>query len=187
MLQNGTATTAGSDGYGSVQFFEGKTLFYSGSSAAISTLQATTPKGFHWGTAISPSYKGKRAASIAGNDLVMFKSASKAQRKGAAAFVKYLMKKKQTIKWAENTGYLPLTKSAQKDATYKRYLAKHPTQKAGIDSVKFGFQDPIFLGYDEFYTAFIKAINQMITNKVTPEKAMSELQKQTVTIMKENQ
>nr|WP_203639776.1 extracellular solute-binding protein [Levilactobacillus wangkuiensis] len=38
MLKAKTATTAGTDGYGNVQFFKGKTLFYSGSSAAIGVL-----------------------------------------------------------------------------------------------------------------------------------------------------
>lgn len=186
MLQNGTATTAGTDIYGSTQFFAGKTLFYIGSSAGISTMTANTPKGMHWSTATIPSYQGKKSTSIAGNDFVMFKSASPAQRKGASAFVKFMMSNKQTIKWAEETGYVPLTKSAQKDAEYKRYLAKNPAAKAAEDSVSFGFQDPAFLGYRQFYNVMNSAIDQMVANHVTPEKAMAQLQKQAEKIVKQN-
>lgn len=178
MLQNGTATTAGTDGYGSTNFFEGKALFYSGSSAAISTLQASTPKNLHWSTTSLPSYKGKKSAGMAGNDIVMFKSASKSQRKGAAAFVKYLMSKKQTISWAEKTGYVPLTKSAQKDTDYQNYLVKNPTAKAAVRSLSFGFQDPAFIGYEQYFSALNKSIGQMTANHVTPEKALGQLQVQ---------
>ncbi|WP_367371123.1 ABC transporter substrate-binding protein [Pediococcus parvulus] len=184
MLQNKTATTAGTDGYGSVQFFAGKTLFYSGSFAGISIMTASTPKGLHWGTAPLPSYKGKRATSLAGNDIVMFKSASNAQRKGAAAFVKFLMSKKQTINWAEQTGYVPLTKSAQTDPEYKRYLAKSPTAKAAAQSLSFGYLDPAFLGYDQYLVDLEKATSEITANHVTPEKAMGQLQKQTEKILK---
>ncbi|BAP84635.1 sugar ABC transporter substrate-binding protein [Paucilactobacillus hokkaidonensis JCM 18461] len=184
MLQEGTATTAGTDGYGSTKFFAGKTLFYSGSSAAISTIQASTPKGMHWGTATLPSYQGKQATGIAGNDIVMFKSASTAQRKGSAAFVKYLMSNKQTIKWAEKTGYVPLTKSAQKDAGYQSYLAKNPTAKAASESLSFGFQDQAFLGYEQYLAALNKAVGEMTANQVTPEKSMTQLQQQVEKIVK---
>lgn len=187
MLQNGTATTAGTDGYGSVAFFKGKTLFYSGSSAGISTMQAITPKGMRWGTATLPSYQGQKASSNSGNDIVMFKSASKAQRKGAAAFVKFLMSQKQTIKWAEKTGYVPLTKSAKSNAGYQRFLAKNPTAKAAENSLSFGFQDKPFLGYNQYLVAVGKSFDEMTANHVTPEKAMTQLQKQLPKMAKEQQ
>lgn len=187
MLQNGTAVTAGTDGYGSTKFLAGKTLFYSGSSAGISTMLASTPKGIHWRTAPLPSYQGKRATTIAGSDIIMFKSASTAQRKGGAAFVKFLLNKKQTIYWAEKTGYVPLVKSAQTDKGYQQYLAKNPTAKAAEQSLSFGFQDPAFLGYNQARLAMLKAISEMTANHVTPEKALPALQTQMEQIVKSAQ
>ncbi|MFD0898710.1 ABC transporter substrate-binding protein [Loigolactobacillus binensis] len=184
MLQNKTATTAGNDGYGSTKFFAGKTLFYSGSSAGISVMQASTPKGMHWATAPLPSYHGKQATAISCNDIALFKSASTAQRKGGAAFVKFLMRKKQTIYWAEKTGYVPLVKSAQKNKGYHQYLAKNPTAKAAVGSLDFGFQDATFPGYYQSRLALLKTIDAMTTEQVSPEKALSHLQTQMTKIIK---
>ncbi|RRG10643.1 MAG: ABC transporter substrate-binding protein [Lactobacillus sp.] len=187
MLQNGSATTAGSDGYGDVPFLKGKTLFYTGSSAALAFMQSSTPKGMHWNTTPLPSYQGKQATSIAGNDIVMFKSASKQQRQGAAAFVKYLMSTKQTIRWAKASGYVPLTKSAQKNKSYQAYLTKHPYDQAALKSLDFGFQDRSFLGYNQYYSAVGKAISKMATDHQTPEKTLPTLKQQLVKIVKSNQ
>ncbi|MDT6980175.1 ABC transporter substrate-binding protein [Levilactobacillus zymae] len=186
MLQAKTATTAGTDGYGSTQFFAGKTLFYCGSSAAIPIVQHSAPKGFRWGTAPLPSYQGRRATSIAGNDLVLFKSASPAQRRGAAAFMKFMLAKPQTTYWAQRTGYLPLTKAAQKDAGFQRYLAQHPTAKAANQSLSFGFQDVAFLGYPQYLLALSQATDKMASQHQAPEKAMGTLQTQTEKIIQAN-
>lgn len=186
MLQAKTATTAGTDGYGSSQFFAGKTLFYAGSSAAVSLLKTSTPKGMHWGTTMLPSYHGHRGSSIAGNDLVLFKSASTTQRKGAAAFMKFLLGQKQTIQWAEATGYIPLTKAAQTSRQYRQYLANHPAEKAAVATVPYALQDPAFLGYSQYLTALQSATDKMTTNQATPEQAMAKLQRQAEQAIKDN-
>lgn len=186
MLQNKTATTAGTDGYGSTQFFAGKTLFYCGSSAAIGVLRNSTPQGFQWRTAPLPSYHGRKATSIAGNDLVLFKSASTAQRRGSAAFMRFLSRPKQTTYWAQKTGYLPLTKSAQKNTIYQHYLKRHPENRAAIASLKFAFQDPAFHGYPQYFMALNQAVDDMTANHTTPKKAMGRLQHQTETIIRQN-
>ena len=75
-------------------------------------MKQNAPKDFKWGTMPLPSYKGKKATELAGNDIVLFKSASTDQQKGAWAFMKFLLSEKETSKWAQLTGYVPLRKSA---------------------------------------------------------------------------
>ena len=186
MLQDHTATTAGNAGYGSTQFFAGKTLFYSGSSAAIPVMQASAPKGFHWGTTVEPRYHGRQGTSVSGNDIVLFKSASPAQRRGAAAFLHFLLQKKQTIQWAEKTGYLPLTTSACQDSRYQRYLARHPNARAAVQSLDFGFQDRAFQGYPQYFTAINQSLDQLTTTQTSPEQALPQLQQRVNTILREN-
>lgn len=178
MLKQKTATTAGTDGFGNVKFSKGKTLFYSGSSAALGIMTASTPKGLHWGTAVLPSYHGRSATSISGNDLVLFKSASKAQRKGAAAFMQFWLTKRETVKWAKATGYLPLTKTALKSQDYRQYLAKNPTAKAAVKSLPIGFQDKAFYGYSTQLNAVNQTVSQLSTLEVTPEKGLAQLKAQ---------
>ncbi|WP_125580910.1 ABC transporter substrate-binding protein [Lacticaseibacillus suibinensis] len=185
MIQNGEAKTAGEDFYGDKSFTSGKTLFYFGSSAGISSMKQNAPKGFTWGTAPLPTYNGKKATELAGNDIVMFKSASTDEQKGAWAFMKYLTSKKETIKWAEATGYVPLRKSAVKDASFQAYLKKNPTSKAAVDSLSFGFQSTAFKGFTEYRNDLLDAVDNMTTKGTKPETAMADLQKKTEVILKD--
>ena len=93
-------------------------------------MKQNAPKDFKWGTMPLPSYKGKRQPNFAGNDIVLFKSASSDKQKGAWAFMKYLLSEKETSKWAQLTGYVPLRKSAVKSADFKKYLSANPTSHA---------------------------------------------------------
>ncbi|KRK72543.1 ABC-type sugar transport system, periplasmic component [Lacticaseibacillus nasuensis JCM 17158] len=186
MIHNGEAKTAGSDFYGDRNFTSGKTLFYIGSSAGVSSMKANAPKSLNWATTPLPSYLGQKGTELAGNDIVMFKSASTEQQKGAWAFMKFLTSKKETTKWAEKTGYVPLRKSAVTSSSYQAYLKQDPTAKAAVDSLDFGFQAIAFKGFTEYRTDVLNAVDAMLTKKQTPEKAMGDLQTSVEKIIQEN-
>jgi len=186
MVNNGTAKTAGEDIYGDKNFTSGKTLFYAGSSAGITHMKQGAPKDLDWGTMPLPSYKGKKATELAGNDIVMFKSATADQKKAAWAFMKYLMSKPVTAKWAELTGYVPLRKSALEDQSFQDYLKKDPTAKAAVDSLPDGFQSVAFVGYSEFRNDLLTAVDAMLTKHETPAKALGTLKTQSQTIIDSN-
>ena len=186
MVNSGEAKTAGEDIYGDKNFTAGKTLFYAGSSAGITNMKQNAPKDFKWGTMPLPSYKGKKATELAGNDIVLFKSASSDKQKGAWAFMKYLLSEKETSKWAQLTGYVPLRKSAVKSADFKKYLSANPTSQAAVDSLGFGFQSTAFIGFSEYRNDLLNAVDAMLTKHEKPDQALKTLQGQTETIIKTN-
>lgn len=187
MLKTGTAKTAGADNYGNVRFLKGRTVLYCGSSAALGIIQASAPKDFQWGTTQTPSYQGQRANCVAGNDLVRFKTGTKAQRQGGAAFIKYLLQNRQTIRWATQTGYLPVTTAATTTASYQRYLKKHPKFKAAASELKTSYTDPAFLGYSQYLTALQTTADDLAVKHVAAATALNKLQQTTETIIKTNQ
>ncbi|MGO3590322.1 ABC transporter substrate-binding protein [Leuconostoc falkenbergense] len=186
MVADGTAKTAGSDIYGTTNFVNSKTALTFSSSAGITATQAAAAKDFDWGTAPLPSYKGKSATVLAGNSLVVTATASKKQQAGAWAFMKYLMSDKQTEKWAEATGYLPITKKATKSSAYKAYLKKNPLAKAASDSLPGAFSDTAFLGYQDYRTNLLNAVDSMLTKKTPAADALKTLSDQTKKTLKEN-
>ncbi|MDT8950007.1 ABC transporter substrate-binding protein [Lacticaseibacillus paracasei] len=186
MVNSGEAKTAGEDIYGDKNFTAGKTLFYAGSSAGITNMKQNAPKDFKWGTMPLPSYKGKKATELAGNDIVLFKSASSDKQKGAWVFMKYLLSEKETSKWAQLTGYVPLRKSAVKSADFKKYLSANPTSQAAVDSLGFGFQSTAFIGFSEYRNDLLNAVDAMLTKHEKPDQALKTLQGQTETIIKTN-
>ncbi|AYM02300.1 ABC transporter substrate-binding protein [Levilactobacillus yiduensis] len=177
MIKHQTAATAGTDGFGNVRFLKGRTLFYTGTSAAIGIMQHSTPKGLHWSTAKMPSFRGNpQIRSVQGNDLVMFTSASKAQRRGAAALMNFLLTEKQTLKWAKATGYLPLTTKALRSRDYRNYLAKNPAAKATVNSLPYGKPDVAFYGYSETQNAASQVADELATLQTTPKQGLAQMQ-----------
>ncbi|MBS1008260.1 ABC transporter substrate-binding protein [Leuconostoc suionicum] len=186
MVSDGTAKTAGSDIYGTTNFVNGKTALTFSSSAGITATQAAAAKDFDWGTAPLPSYQGKSATVLAGNSLVVTATASKKQQSGAWAFMKFLMSDKQTEKWAEATGYLPITKTATKSAAYKAYLDKNPLAKAASESLPGAFSDTAFLGYQDYRTNLATAVDAMLTKNTSASDALNTLADQTKKTLQEN-
>lgn len=186
MIADGTAKTAGSDIYGTTNFVNGKTALTFSSSAGITATQAAAAKDFDWGTAPLPSYQGQSATVLAGNSLVVTATATKKQQDGAWAFMKYLMSDTQTEKWAEATGYLPITKKATKSVAYKEYLKKNPLAKAASDSLPDSFSDTAFLGYQDYRTNLLNAVDSMLTKKIPASEALKTLFNQTNKTLKEN-
>ncbi|MCV3296195.1 ABC transporter substrate-binding protein [Oenococcus kitaharae] len=184
MLQNGEAWTAGADVYGTNRFAEGKTAVYFSSSAGV-TISASTVKKFKLGTAVFPSYQGKRATEFAGNDIVMMNNGKKHQA-GVWSFMKYLLKNKTTEQWAESTGYLPLTKKARNSASYKSYLKKNPLFKAAADSLPYGFQATAFSGYNDYRNKMLTAIDAVTAKKESPSKVFPATAKEMKTIISDN-
>lgn len=180
MIDDKTALTAGTDHYGNKLLFSGQAATYLGSSAAISLFGKIAPKDFDWATTLIPMSANKHTSSVSGNDLVVFKHATKAQKQGAWQFMRYLTSKQVTRKWAEKTGYLPLRQSAVKTTTYQKYLTAHPAQQAAVEALKYGRQDHPFVGYGRYLTEMRANVDAMTQGTKKPANALHELQ-QTVT------
>lgn len=185
MINDHSAVTS-TNTYGDDDWLRGSAVFYANTSAGLNHLQQNVPLSFKWGTLSFPSYHGKRASILAGSNLVMFKSASKAQQDGAWAFMKFLMSKPQTTKWAEMTGYLPLRKSAANSKEYQQYLQKHPVYQAVADTLPYGFEQVAFPGYAQFRNQELTSFSNMINKQQSVNQALATLQTKTEQIIKEN-
>ncbi|MGV0168360.1 ABC transporter substrate-binding protein [Furfurilactobacillus sp. WILCCON 0119] len=179
MVKDGTAKSAGSDMYWTKNFVNGKSAFYIGSSAGLTQTKLQAPKDLHWTTAPVPSYDGKSGTEVAGNDVVLFKRASKKQQQGAYDFMKYLLKPTTATKWAKLTGYVPLDKSATKSTDYQDFLKAHPENKAAVNSLPQAFSQPTFVGFSEYYNDKQNAFNDMLTKGTSAKDALDQLATQT--------
>ena len=185
LKKEGYLKTAEEDRYGSVAMLNNKAVFGIGSSANIGEFKNRAKDGQTFSTAVIPSYKGKDGDVISANNLVLFKSASQEQKKGAKAFFNYLLKPEVAAEWAEKSGYVPMTKSAMKEKSYQDYIAKNPSYKAVEDSIENAYASNQFSGYDNFRTKMLSAIDSTLTTNTTAEKALTDLQTQTESILKD--
>nr|WP_225418392.1 ABC transporter substrate-binding protein [Lacticaseibacillus daqingensis] len=183
----GMLRTAGEDGYFSVPFINQKVVFGIGSSASIPILQQQAPKGLHWGTAAIPGVDGHNGTALNGNDNVLFKGATKAQKAGAWAFQKFLLKAKNSAYWAAKSGYVPVTKAGAADATYQQHLKANPTFKAAVDASNNAFASTIFAGYTDYRNALMTTVDDTLTKNTEGKTAFTALQAKAEAILKANQ
>lgn len=186
LKKEGFLKTAGEDQYGSVAMLNNKAVYGIGSSANIGEFANRAKKGQTFSTALIPAYQGKNGNVISANNLVLFKSASAQQQKGAKAFFNYLLKPEVAAYWARKSGYVPMTKSAMKDQAYQDYIAKNPSYQAVEKSLDNAYASNQFAGYDNFRTKLLSAIDSTLSTNTSAEKAFTALQKETETILQQN-
>lgn len=100
-----------------------------------------TNKDVHFMTAPLP--KGVKAAvPTAGTNIVVFNSATAAQKQAAGEYLNFLLSDASTVNWSEATGYLPVRTSAIKDPAWNKYIQKHPIEAAGPSELTNAYVSP---------------------------------------------
>jgi multiple sugar transport system substrate-binding protein len=103
-----------------------------------------------------------------------------AQRvQGAWDFIKWFTSPAEHLKYATQTGHLPLRKSETKLPAYKAYLAKFPWSAvfvANLDNVTKA--RPNIAAYPRISQALGQAIQAVLLGKMTPQQALSSAEQQ---------
>lgn len=186
MIKNGSAETSGADPYGNKIFAGQKAVFYADTCSDIMYVKQQAPSNMQWGTMFLPTFHGKRATMIEGSNLVMFKNATPQQKAGAWAFMKFVLSKPESTKWARETGYMPLRKSVVNSNAYQQFLHNSPVHKAAINSLPYAFNTTVFPGYAQFHIDEVTVIQNMVDNKQNVKDAMNQFQKEAELIIKQN-
>ena len=105
----------GSDKYLYVPFTNQKLAMFVTSSSTETWIKQAAKKGFKYEIAARP---GKYTMQQ-GTDIYMFSHASAMEKAAAFKFMKFLSSKENQIKWAKETGYIPVNEDATKSAEYK--------------------------------------------------------------------
>jgi sn-glycerol 3-phosphate transport system substrate-binding protein len=93
--------------------------------------------GFELGTAFWPANaKVERVGVIIGGaSLWIGAGHPEAENKAAVKFILWLLAPEQMAQWHKGTGYMPITKSAQKLLEDEGYFVKNPGQKTAVDQL----------------------------------------------------
>ncbi len=105
----------GSDKYLYVPFTNQKLAMFVTSSSTETWIKQAAKKDFKYEIAPLP---GKYTMQQ-GTDIYMFSHASAMEKAAAFKFMKFLSSKENQIKWAKETGYIPVNEDATKSAEYK--------------------------------------------------------------------
>ncbi len=96
---------------------------------------------FEFGTAFLPGDK-RQAVPTGGTFFVMLKKSPDARKKAAWTFLKWMIDTQQTIHWSQNTGYMPVRKSALEDAKLKAFYDKNPDYTTAMKQLEHAVRFP---------------------------------------------
>ena len=171
LYANGYARLVGEDGYFSGVLSNQLIGAYIGSSTGVSYIDTST--GWELGVAALPG-NTEKAANQAGTNLVMF-AKDENKQKAVWEYMKYLTSVDSTVKWAMETGYLPVRNSAYESDTYQEFMKNDPTATAAYSQADAFFTQPTFEGSYDMMAVINTKLEEFILSGTDAEAALSEL------------
>jgi len=121
-----------------------------------------------------PQGRNGQGNAMAGTNIVIFTKTTNAQRAAAWEYMKFLSGAKQTAYWAEQTGYLPVTKAAL--PIMKGYIATHPYQQIAAQALQVARGNPPYAWWTEAEGDLTTAMQQVLDNGGDPAHALATAQ-----------
>ncbi|MCB9512871.1 MAG: ABC transporter substrate-binding protein [Candidatus Latescibacteria bacterium] len=121
------------------EFKAGKVGMMEGSSVSLSFLRGILD--FELGVAPLPGKK-RDVALIQGTNLVLFKRATDAQKRGAWEFIRFLTDTANATRWSIATGYAPLRRSCMEQPAMQELLAATPGLEAAYGQLETARSEP---------------------------------------------
>lgn len=142
-IEDGIWRTAGEDGYSSAPFLSGHVHMYVGSSAGSAFLSGAD---FEWEATTYPQLDLNNQAHIQQGNIVAILNQNKTSEEvySAYEFIKYLVSYEANLKWATNTGYLPLRDSVAKSEEFTKYVEDKTDKQAATKAIENGFIEALF-------------------------------------------
>lgn len=157
LYNSGYARLAGEDGYFSGPLSNQLVAAYVGSSTGVSYIST---EGWELGVAALPG-NTDYAANTAGTNIVMFSQDSNKQL-AAWEYLKFITSVDATVKWAIDTGYLPVRQSAYASETYQEFMATDATATAAYSQSDAFFHSPAFDGSYDIQSTVNSTLEELI-------------------------
>lgn len=157
-IKDGYFRIAGTDQYMSGPFANEQVGAYIGSNAGEVYVKDGVEDKFEYNAAIYPAESSVQQ----GTNIYMFDNADDAQKKAAFEFLKYLTSKEAQIKFALDTGYMPIRKSALEDSEYKD--SDSAIAPILADATKNLYSRPLIPGSQQAYNDVGSTLEQILSN-----------------------
>lgn len=174
LIVNGSLELVPSTSYqDQVDFTNGHTAFYIGSSAGLSYVLSGAKGHFTPMAAVLPAGPAGHATEMYGAPLVIFAKASMAQQAAAWTFMKWLTLPAQTADWSLATGYMPVRQSAVDLPAMKAYYTQTPTAVASVDSLRYAVVEPPLVGWAQSRDVIAQALQNALTGRMSASAALN--------------
>ena len=161
------------------EYRTGQTPAYIQSTAGLAASEAAAKDKFQVGTAFLPEGPAGFGCPTGGSGMAILSTVPPDRRLAAMKWIGYATGTKGTIWWSQNTGYMPVRKSAQASSEMQEFFKQRPNFKTVIDQLpKTRPQDSarVFVPNGDDYIG--KALDRITTGQEDVQKVFTELSTQ---------
>lgn len=159
-------------GFADADFGAGRTAMHIATSPGIAFSKAAVAGRFVMGVAPLP-YKKVKTTLLSGTDVAITSKATPEQQEAAWKYIKYLTSTLGTARWALQTDYLPVRRSASK-TLQSVYQKQNPLLLPNLESLALAQTEPGIMEWQEIRNIIQDAVEQAILGKLTPQQALDE-------------
>ncbi|MCI6277364.1 MAG: ABC transporter substrate-binding protein [Clostridium sp.] len=182
MIGDKTARLAGEDKNANTTFNQEKAAMAICSTSAIPYIQ----KGMKakWFAAPLPTYK-EEVQLYYGTNVAVFNGGSDEEKLASWLYIKYLTDTENTAYFSENTGYIPVRKSAFESESYKKFLSTNPVKKVPLETLDKGWQGARNIGVIPALDTLGSELEQVFKGQKSVDDALKSAQEKGEAAMKE--
>lgn len=154
-----------------------RVAFSFGSTATRATMERLIGNKFDWDVAVIPHADAVKPVTVMyGPNVCIFRSAPDAERE-AWSFVKFFISPPITARWARETGYLPIRKSAVSLPEMKAFYARNPRAQRVYQILSVAKPEPNVVGWQEVRGLLSGASRAVLSGGATPQAAAADLKR----------
>ncbi|MDE6182362.1 MAG: ABC transporter substrate-binding protein [Eubacteriales bacterium] len=165
---------------GLTDFSSGKSAITIASTATLAQILQDVDGKFEVGTAYFPSVysSDKGGVSIGGASLWALNDNDPAKLTATWEFIKFLISSESQAYWSTQTGYFPVTITAQEEEVFKTALEKYPQLQTALDQLH--DSSPEYAGallsvFSEVRATVESEIENMLNNNIEPSVALQTI------------
>lgn len=156
-------------------FASGKAAFAISTVASYPFVKKAVDGKFKVNQAVMPSGPSGHFTSLFGTNLAMFSGVDNDTRNAAWDYMKFLVSSASNSYFVQQTGYMPVRKSAAESPELKKYFEQNPDRKAGPDSMAYGFVPSVMPAWDDCRTEITTNYTSALTGQASPEDALKKM------------
>jgi multiple sugar transport system substrate-binding protein len=154
---------------------QGRVAFIMRSSSSQRYIRQSFDDQEDWGIARIPQADPDNPATVLyGPNINIFKTTAEQERQ-SWQFVKYFTSPDVSVRWALETGYLPIRKSAAQDPRMQAHWAEWKYNKVPFECLSFARSEPKAQGWQQVRVLIEKAVTSVLAGRQSAEEAAADL------------
>ncbi|MDR1884982.1 MAG: extracellular solute-binding protein [Synergistaceae bacterium] len=145
-------------------FLNGKVAMFLGSNGMFGTYEKLMSEaGYELQLQTHPAGMDELSVATGGGNIIMFDSATEAQKRAAGRLIEFLARDRYVTEYAALTGYLPTTVSSLETGVIKDLARRSPSYKIAYDQMRHAHRRPLTKNWKAIYKLLTEDLRRCLT------------------------